>query len=240
MRLKNWPVSTACAAHDAMNGLKWGVKGHRSAQQLKDLWVVVASLRKAYNLILENLVAWISVHLQQVPCEKLPVPQCLQDLRTALGVEPELVEILAEELRMWWDPESEILYISDGVEGDVLEKVSGVLLGLWDVSRLFNEARWGNSGLVSRRMVCGLLSGLESMVGYIRSLPHTSDYFIHGFARRTDPIRQMLCIQGLSSYPIDSAMELLLEDSRIPLIKDDLRIAMGEDVDWMQGIPERT
>ena len=40
LKLKNWDVSTACAAHDAMNGLKWGVKAHRSPSQLKDLWVV--------------------------------------------------------------------------------------------------------------------------------------------------------------------------------------------------------
>ena len=103
------------------------------------------------------------------------------------------LEIIAEELHMHWDFENEMLVISDEVDGDVLEKVTGVLLGLWNF-RKFCDSRWGCQGSVARSMACGLLSGLESMVAHIRRQPLSSDYYIHGFARCKDPSKQMLLV----------------------------------------------
>ena len=93
--------------------------------------MVIASLRKAYDLLLENLVAWINVHMQPVPCEKLPPSECMHDQWTALGVEPELLEIVASEPRLFWEAESETLYISDGVKGDQSVNYTKVLQDRW-------------------------------------------------------------------------------------------------------------
>ena len=208
-----------------------------SAQKMKDLWVVNASLRNSYDLFLGNIISWIRVHLQPVPADKLPTEEECRELWTALGIEPEMVEVLSVDLRLSWDKESGQLLVSEDCEGDVLQKVTGALLCLWSF-RGFSEGRWISSGGSCRALICGMLSGLESVVSHIRQHPHTSDYYIHGFEKLTEELAQLVCVMGLSGYPCDAALLCAMDDSRVALTHEKLKEEFETEIAWLQGLSE--
>ena len=90
----------------------------------------------------------------------------------------------------------------------------------------------------SRALICGMLSGLESVVSHIRQLPHTSDYYIHGFERLTEEMAQLVCAMGLGGYPCDAALLLAMEDSRTALTHENLKDEIEAEIAWLQGLTE--
>ena len=61
LELTDWVVCTGCASHDCHNALKWAISGFLGDSEagLKDLFVVIESLRNAYDLLLGHFPAFL-------------------------------------------------------------------------------------------------------------------------------------------------------------------------------------
>eukprot|EP00971_Amphidinium_carterae_P115372 2284914-Amphidinium_carterae.1 len=68
LNLKSWHVGTGCAAHDAHKCLQWGLQSYLSnADLLRDVCIVMESIRNSYSSLASSLVGWIGVKLVRVP-----------------------------------------------------------------------------------------------------------------------------------------------------------------------------
>ena len=73
LSLQEWVVTTGCAAHDCHNAFKWSMNFHtKNDGLLKDIFIGFASLRNAYNLIVEHLPGWVLRHICWTPDSELP------------------------------------------------------------------------------------------------------------------------------------------------------------------------
>ena len=83
-----------CCNHDAHRALKWALHYQfLDKELLKNCFIVVQSLRNAYDLLYQHLAMWV---VSKVKFTASPAsPGELSILWTALGVEPEWVEALA-------------------------------------------------------------------------------------------------------------------------------------------------
>ena len=106
---------------------------------LKDLWVVIESLRNSYDMLCDHLGAWIEAKLVFVD-EPLFTDQSRQELWQSLGVEPETVELLTFTLRFEW--RSGFLRVrSDCHElEDLVGQISFALLSMWKFRSFFKTA----------------------------------------------------------------------------------------------------
>jgi len=86
-----WIVSSACGLHDCHNSLKWSLHSYFSdASLMEDVYIVVASVRNSYGLIHSYLGKYLDACLAFVPDGECPMAEDLQELWTALGLEPVL------------------------------------------------------------------------------------------------------------------------------------------------------
>ena len=63
--------------------------------------------------------------------DEFPPTHVLEELWSALGVEPALVETVTQEVLIFWKNDSLLVHVLDRSKGDMFEQVSGALLGLW-------------------------------------------------------------------------------------------------------------
>ena len=118
---------------------------------MSDIYILIASARNAYGLLHEHLGSWLSGVLTFVPEVDLRPVQVMQEVWTVIGLEPALVQVLAEDLRLCWRDGQ--LCLSEG-----WERLSGALLGIWQFKQ-FSDIRWVTVGSSCRRLIGALLSG---------------------------------------------------------------------------------
>ena len=64
MELTDWFVATGCSNHDCQNALKWSLAPFlESAEVLKDLYIVVESLRNAFGLLVRHLKHFLAASI---------------------------------------------------------------------------------------------------------------------------------------------------------------------------------
>lgn len=160
--LLTWVVSTPCACHDAHTGQEWSLASMvRGTDTMKRVFIAVESVRNSYSQILRFLPALIA-QMQIVPIGECVAEQHLLDLWAALGVEGSLSRALAR---------ARLIVIGGRLQvcGDIMplsqlgQQVSYLLPALWRFTR-FSESRWVSVGAASRRIACGMLSGLDRIV----------------------------------------------------------------------------
>lgn len=236
--LTEWVIGTPCGLHDGHNALKWSMHAYfNDPQLLKDIYIIFRSLRESFDLICQHLCPWLVRVVKFVDPEDLPSPDVLKATWTSLNIDPVLVETLVD-LGICWDGEADQLKVDKKwrANPDFIETLSGAVLSLWEF-RPFSESRWITVGLSCRTMVASLLSGLKSLVSYIRNDTKSSDFHIHGFGRLDKPDAcQFLVLASMASYVPDGALQSLMEDGRLALRVNDVRAAMYEELDWLQGI----
>ena len=207
----NWVVSSACCNHDAHNALKWAMLEQMGDPQLlKDLCIVLESLRNSYDLLHGRLAAW--VHSKARFVEVDGDDDAERSLWTSLGIEPEVVELLVR-LRLRFTGGALLVINVCANEPDVMNTIFGVLLHVLRIKR-FTDSRWCTVGQCCRTLVASLLLGIDDLVAVIRS-GGASDYFIGGFMRLTPDMKRFCVICAFSSYVSDGVLGELLEDDRI-------------------------
>lgn len=234
LELLEWIVSSGCALHDSHNSLKWAMHGQfNDPELLQDVFVVVASAKNSFGLLCDHLGPWMCSKLSFVPDDSLPPAQDRYELWTSLGVETELAETLAFELRLQWQAgRLEIAASCADSECDLVEKLSGCMLALWEF-RQFTASRWATVGTSCRGVVAAILTGFSDLVQTIRSDPRASDYHISGYGKLTNKVKQFVGTAAMAAYVCDAFLLELMADSRVPLRLRELEDAMNDEMRFL-------
>eukprot|EP00974_Lingulodinium_polyedra_P045921 4402472-Lingulodinium_polyedra.AAC.1 len=163
------------------------------------MYIVVASVRNSFGLLTEHLSSWLQSKLVFLPDAEFPPAEDRAELWRALAVEPELVEILAYDLHLQWQEGQLQVVASSLVSGDILHKVSGALLGLWEFKQ-FTTSRWVTVGTSCRSLAAALVTGFDSLVTTVREDPKASDFHIHGYERLSLLGKQFVFVAAMASY----------------------------------------
>ena len=239
LNLQEWICATGCALHDSHNALKWALHQQFCNTELtKGLYIVVESLRNSYGQLLQYLGNWVVRSLQFVPDENLPPVEDRTILWTALGLDPTLVEVLACQLRLQWKGGRLQVAASCLNLPDVMETVSSALLGVWHFKR-FSDSRWITVGCSCRTLVASLLTGLESLVAFIREDSASSDFHIAGFARLSPDMKKFCAAASLASYVTDAFLSEMMDDPRLPMRLAFLKQCVLEEQQWLDGLPSQ-
>jgi hypothetical protein len=239
LNLQEWVVSGGCALHDSHNALKWALhQQFCNPDLMKGLYIVVESVRNSYGQLLSYLGNWLVRSLQFVPDENLPPIEDRTILWTALGLDPTLVEVLACQLRLQW--KGGRLQVSANCLNlpDVMETLSSALLGVWHFKK-FSDSRWVTVGCSCRTLVASFLTGLESLVAFIREAPASSDFHISGFARLCPDMKKFCAAASLASYVTDAFLSEMMDDPRLPMRLAFLKQCVLEEQQWLDGLPSQ-
>ena len=238
--LLQWCTSSACSLHDAHGSHRWGLSSlHADQDMLKGLYVSIQSIRNSMDYVYEHIGSWLAAHIEVVEDDDaLPSAEYLQRLWTALGAEFEVVSTICDA-RMHW--QGERLCIARSFvesEDDVVDIISGTLLSLWTL-RTFSDTRWLGMSSSLRALVGALLSGIDSIVAHICRAPHTLEYHISGWAKLTPEARKFAVVSAMSGYVSDIALQMIMEDNRVPRWIHAIQEAMVEEVEWLAGLEDR-
>eukprot|EP00969_Alexandrium_andersonii_P295047 13041588-Alexandrium_andersonii.AAC.1 len=71
-----WVTTSGCAMHDAHNSLTWAMRFYiQNTELMSDIYIVVASIRDSFVLLLDHLGGWIQSRVVLAEDEKQPDPQ---------------------------------------------------------------------------------------------------------------------------------------------------------------------
>ena len=232
LELTDWAVGTGCCAHDMQNGLKWALSSVATPEDIQNLHIVVESLRNSFDLLLARLPEFLVKHLAFAG--NRADTDAVAGFWRDLGVEAGMVDQVAE-VNPWW--ENGQLQVSSALSGDAdaIEKVSHILLYLckW---RQFSESRWCTVGPCCRTLLWGLCVGLEAWVGIVRADPSTSDFYLHGFGKLSQGIKQYCVVASIASFVPDAVLAEVLVDDRILKHASRLQGTMFDEVGWVEDI----
>ena len=236
LELQEWVLSTACGCHDAHNSLKWAMHAQMNDPELtKSVYLVIESLRNAFDLLAMILPSWMASKLAPKEEHELHPEEQLHAVYTALGLDPELVELLACELRLCWRNGELQVKSSALQEQDGPGKVYHAVMSVWKFDT-FSTSRWVSVGSSCRSLTAALMLGLDSVVACIRSNPKNSDYYIGGYARLGAEARRFVVIAALASYVPDALLRELMEDSRVPLRMEHLKSSIAQEMSFLSQL----
>ena len=82
----------------------------------------------------------------------------------------------------------------------------------------------------ARTLIAGLLTGLSSLVDFVRVQPHVSLFYINGFDRPTPDVREFFIILAIAARVPNSVLALLLEDGRVMRRVDLIKAKLAEEL----------
>ena len=240
LHLQEWVTTVGCALHDAHNSLKWGLNFHALGPQLlKDIHIVMQSLKNSFDLITERLSPWLI-------CKVAPTSRadCVPDAQlhrqwAALGVDPVLIEQLVTEMALHWDFNSGLLRVdSEWLKRDnSFEEITGVMMGLWDFHP-FSDSRWVTVGHSCRTLVVGLISGLPSLIEDIREHCKHKLFYIEGFQRLQEGQTRFAVVASMAAYVPDAGLSMMFEDPRVAKNAEPMNEAMVGELRWLHTLED--
>jgi hypothetical protein len=238
LELTDWVVSTGCVCHDCHNGLKWGLSKYTSVEGLKDMHIVLESLRNSFTLLVERLPAFLEQHLA-FSADSYDVEEVLAFWR-CMGIGADMLEAVAE-VNPWWSAADGHLWVNGRLADDseATEKVSHILLYLFKW-RKFTESRWITIGPACRSLLWGLCVGLERLVAMTRADPKATDFHLHGFAKLSMDLKRYAVVASLVSYVPDAMLAEVVADDRVALMAEQLLEVLADEVSWVQSLPSFT
>ena len=141
----------------------------------------------------------------------------------------ETTDLLANDLQLWWEDGS-LYFIRDAFkDGDIVCVVASALMAVWRFVK-FSDSRWLTLGTSARTVVAALLTGIESLVQMIMRDKRCSKFYIRGFGRLTASRKAFLVKAAIVSRVSEGAQLILMEDSRVVRVQDDLWGAACEEL----------
>jgi len=196
---------------------------------MRSAFIVIESLRNAYDLLVLHSSAWLGRVLRFEDSDGFDWAACWQ----LLDIEPQWVDQMCDSQMRW---ESGCLKVAKRYEGDAEAKslVEMALMNVWSFRR-FSDSRWISLGSSCRTLLAAVVLGLPDLVDEILANPRASSYFLSGFKHFSDRVARMTATVATCSFVSDSVLAALLDDDRVPNmlprlvadIKDDLAYAMG-------------
>ena len=113
--LLEFVLVTACALHDGQNAFRWGLLSHcQNRQLMRDVYISIEALRNSTDLLHSRISSWIASVLNFREARGMDWVSRQQDILTALGVEADIVELLASDLELSW--EGGCLWVREGAQ----------------------------------------------------------------------------------------------------------------------------
>lgn len=232
-----WVVHSACANHDCHNALKRGLfNAFQDAELLKDIYISIESLRNSYGLLHDNLAAWVQETLAFV--EEPEPADNLQQLYTAMGVEPEWVATISEMGLLFRNGRLEVSAAQMN-KPTLFDDLCTCLLYLWRFVR-FSDSRWCTVGLSCRVLTVALLTGVSSLVERLLADKKVSNFNIGGFQKLAKDARFFVVLASICSYPADSVFGELLDDGRVARRLDTLEATLACEMRFVCNLPDET
>ena len=236
--LFEWHVASSCAIHDATNALKWGhFLSFGDTELVQNIYIGITSYKFCLGFAVDLLSTWLPMVLKPVSRSLLPSAQVLSEMWTLVGVSPELVPVLVEEIGVHWDGSSLKVDETFMSKSDWLDILSVTLLGVWDLS-VFTTSLWLSVGPSSRAMTAGLLSGLFSLVACVRESGCASDYYASGVSKIQSRELEFLAVVGVSSYMPEAVQRRLLDDARVPRQVQELTAELALEFSYTENVSQ--
>lgn len=237
LSMTQFVVTTACACHDASKANQWSMFFEYSDKDLlRDIFIAAESLRNSINLIRDYLDAWISLRLdfaEPLSCWEVDHLTCLW---VSLGLDSELVELLAEVLQLRFVDGRLLVSLANAQSDDVVDTVKSAFLAALTFRR-FSESRWASIGTSMQGIAAGLLLGLDDLVEYIIADPSSSKYFLNGWKRLVGDRRSFVVVQALVTRVSESFILELMHDARILRRLGELQSIIQEELAWLCDLP---
>lgn len=159
--LTDWVVTNADPCHDCSNALLLALKPFMpDPDTAKSMFIGIASMRNAYDLIMMHSGPWLREVVAFVPEDGSA--DHYTELWALLGVQAAVAGELVERK----------LCVLEEHRGDpaTFARVATALVGVWRFVK-FSETRWLTFGPSCRAIIASHLTGIGSLIGRIRQDP---------------------------------------------------------------------
>ena len=234
-QLTDWVIANGDCLHDAHGGFTWSLKPWMADEAIvKNMFIVVASYRNGYDLLMRHLPEWIRDHLRFE--EPAMPPEAYEQLWASLDVQPGIAQKLVELRVLFRDG---YLWVAEECKGhkNIGDDLIWALMGVWRFVP-FSESRWVSVGPSTRAVVSSHLLGLSSLVAQVRKDPRSSDFYIGGAARMNEQLMSICIIAAMSASTSESLLTTLLEDDRVMLHIEALKNTIVEEISYISNLPE--
>ena len=82
-----------------------------------------------------------------------------------------------------------------------------------------------------------VLLGLGDFVSFVHSLPSESNYFLGGFARFDQQVKQMMTILSFSAFLPEAVLAILYQNDRLAEVYLDIMAEIEDEMCWLYGVP---
>lgn len=213
--LKEWFVSTQCAAHMAHNALKWGSwAAYPGPDYLEDLWKVFAGIRNSVNLFSSHVGQWIAFHMEFRDPAFLPAPEESLPMWSVLGLKDETLRKVAQDWRLIFHDGSLLISAEQQHVPDICAQVTNLFLKQLSTHR-YSKSRWLTVGKACRGLTIARMMGLDAVVKHIQTVKTGELYHLNGYNCLLEEDRApFTVVVGLAGYVPDAVLKLMLHDSR--------------------------
>ena len=217
--------------------MKWALRPHgQTADVIKDLHIVIESLRNSFMLVHSRIGAWLAKTVSFD--EREHDSDDINSFWSAVGVSGEWLEVVVD-LNPWFADGRLWVAAKWNGHGKLDENLSRSLLYLFKF-RQYTDSRWCTIGASCRVLVSCLAVGLESLIAFVRDDPGASDFYLHGFGRLTPEIKQYAVLASMVAYVPDSFLVEVMVDDRIGKRLSHLKTTMAEELSWLYSVNEFT
>ena len=149
--------------------------------------------------------------------------------------------MLVEEVGLWWDPDTESLWLKKTVKGkinaSVLDVVCDALFEVWEINQ-FKDSRWVTTGTSCRSLAASCCLGLDNYITFLRKKTPANDTWLHLRKRMEKPgCKNFVFLCGLSSRVAEAALLSVMEDNRLALKVEEVDNSMEEELAYMDKVP---
>ena len=235
-------VVTACALHDSQNAFRWAMWNSFTDKELvRDIYIAIESLRRSADVLQSHLYEWIGEKVQVRDDRGDDWVQQRRALWLELGIDIETADLLAADLQLWWEADSQALCVLRGAyaDGDLWEAIASGLMSVWRFAR-FTESRWLTVGSSCRSLVAGILTGIESLVHFIYKNPRASKFYLNGFGRLRQSRKEFLVVASIVGRVAEAFQYELMKDSRVAKVYDTLWMAAAKEMKWVVDLSAST
>lgn len=232
MAMLSWFSCVGCFAHHGHNALKWALVEHLGDKDVaRNCWVVLASLRNSFELLTKFLPRWLGSKVQFIDYHDDTLPH----VWSLLGENEKWIAILSR-LQIRWEGGHLRLAAAMADNAKWVDEAMAALLHLFRF-RPWSDSRWCGMGPSSKAMLGCLFCGLDDLVLMVTGCPTVSKYYIQGFAKLDNQVRNMFVVTACSSKVSESFVSALLKDDRLPKILLECDAQLQKDIDVIASLP---
>lgn len=233
--LMAWFACVGCIAHDFHNSLKWGTMLYLScAETARSAWVVMQSLRSAYDLLVAALPRWLGRHIS---FQDHPDVEELARFWHMVGLSEDWAQSFVDLQMRLCDGR---LLIAGHYQDDpeLPQHIVTCVLHIWKF-RTWSSSRWCGIGSACRTLLGCLFLGLESLAPDIMQDGKSSKYYVGGCAKHmTAEVKRMVGLVALTSRVSEKPLDKVLADDRLARTRDQIDECIACEAAYVFDIPD--